>query len=333
MFTWGTDWIVTLQQQAWLAGGLRAITWLGSEEFFLLVMPALYWCVSRRLGLGMAVMLIGSNAVNNLLKLALHLPRPYWVDARVRAMSSETTYGLPSGHAQHAVAIWGYLASQARPRLRPALAWTLALILIGLISFSRLYLGMHFPLDVVGGWLAGGALLWAMWRWQRPAAAWLAGLSLGRQLLMAILVSVVYLGLGVGTLAALGGTTDPAAWASNAAVTQAEPIAPRDAENVANSAGLLLGLGVGMALANRYVRFEAGGPWTKRAARFVIGVIGMLLCWRGLALIFPSEPEAVDFVFRYVRYALTALWALFAAPWVFMKIGLAEAEEKQRVLA
>src|SRR5690349_8360956 len=118
LFNWGTDLIVALQQQGWLADPLLAVTWLGSEEFFLLVMPALYWCVSRSLGQSVAVLLISSNALNNLLKLAWHLPRPYWVDARISALSSETTYGLPSGHAQHAVAIWGYLASQVR-RPRP----------------------------------------------------------------------------------------------------------------------------------------------------------------------------------------------------------------------
>jgi membrane-associated phospholipid phosphatase len=332
LVNWGIDWIVALQQLAWLAAGMRAVTWLGSEEFFMLVMPALYWCVNRRLGLGMAVMLIASNALNGLVKLLLHLPRPYWVDTRVQALNSETSYGLPSGHAQNAAAIWGYLASQGR-RWRPAVAWALALILIGLISVSRPYLGVHFPMDVLGGWVLGGLLLWAMLRWQAPAEAWLARAGLGRQILVAVVVSVVYLALGVATLASLGGVTDPPEWQVNAALTQAEPIAPRDSESVANNAGLLLGLGVGLALANRYAQFHAGGAWTQRAARFVLGVIGMLICWRGLALVFPSTPEAVDFAFRYVRYALTALWAIYGAPWVFLRLGLASAEERSYAAA
>lgn len=329
---WGVDWIVRLQRQGWLIAPMQAVTWLGSEEFFLLVMPALYWCVNRRLGLGMAVMLIGSNAVNNVLKLLLHLPRPYWVDPRVQALSSETTYGLPSGHAQNALAIWGYLASRVRA-LSPALVWLLALVLIGLISVSRVVLGMHYPTDVAGGWLVGAVLLGAMWQWQAPAAAWLGRLRLRQQLLLAVLVSAVYLVVGVSVRAAISGTPDPASWAATAWISQEEPIAPRDSESIANAAGLLLGLGLGMALAHHGARFDAAGPWGKRAARFVIGLIGMLVCWRGLALIFPSEPEAVDFAFRYLRYALTALWALYGAPWVFLRTGLAAAEAPQRVMA
>jgi hypothetical protein len=192
---------------------------------------------------------------------------------------------------------------------------------------------MHFPMDVVGGWLLGGLLLWAMLRWQAPAEAWLARIGLGRQVLAAVVVSVIYLALGVAVLAALGGVTDPPEWPVNAALTQAEPIAPRDSEGVANNAGLLLGLGLGMALANQHARFDAGGPLPRRVARFVLGVIGMLICWRGLALVFPSQPEAVDFAFRYVRYALTALWALFGAPWVFLRLGLASAEERRYAAA
>jgi hypothetical protein len=185
---------------------------------------------------------------------------------------------------------------------------------------------MHFPMDVVGGWVAGAAVLWALWRWQAPVTVWLKGLGLPRQILVAVLVSGAYAALAAGTLAALGGTSDPAAWPANAALTQAEPIVPRDPESVANAAGMLLGLGVGLALAERWARFDASGPWGKRAVRFLIGVVGILLCWRGLALIFPTEPLPVALAFRYVRYALIVAWALFGAPWVFVKLGLASPE-------
>ncbi len=329
---WGTDLIAAWQQVPWLAGAMLGVTWLGSEEFFLFVMPVVYWCVNRRLGAGLAVMLIASNVLNVLLKLNFHLPRPYWVDPRVRALASETTYGLPSGHAQHAVAVWGYLASQAG-RARPALAWGLALVLIALISVSRVYLGMHFPADVLGGWLAGALLLWALWRWQAPATAWLKRLGLGPQVLAALAVSLIYAALAAGVLAATNTTADPTAWAANAALSQAEPIDPRNPETAANAAGMLLGLGVGLALAERWARFDARGGLGQRAARFLIGVLGMLLFWRGLALIFPVDPLPLALALRYVRYALTVIWALYLAPWVFMKLGLAQAEEPQRVLA
>ncbi len=325
LMTWGIELIVALQRIPGLTAAMQLFSQLGTEEFFLIVMPAIYWCVNARLGAGLAVALITSNALNGLLKMALHLPRPYWVDTRVRALSSETSYGLPSGHAQNAMAVWGYLASQVA-RVRPALAWGLALGLIFLISLSRVYLGMHFPTDVVGGWVVGAALLWAVWRWQAPVTEWLKRQSLAQQVLVAVLVAAVYVALAAGALALAGGSVDAGAWATNAAATQAEPIAPRSPNGLASAGGMILGLGVGLALAHRWARFEAGGPWGKRVARFVIGAVGLLLFWRGLALVFPDDPLALALALRYVRYALTALWAIFLAPWVFVKVGLAERE-------
>ena len=328
LMQWGVSFILWFQ--AWpvnLAAPMRLMTLLGTEEFFLLVMPALYWCVSAELGLRLAGLLIGSDALNSLVKLAFHLPRPSWIDPRVRALTSETSYGLPSNHAQTAAAIWGFLGAEAGRRM-PARRWlapVLAITLILLISLSRVYLGVHFPSDVLAGWLVGGLLLWAYWRWQPAVSRWLAGLGLAPQVALAMLVSVVYLALAAGAYA-LAGPADPAEWVGQAAAAapDAEPIDPRSAETTTNSAGMLLGLGAGAACAVRWARFNAGGPWGQRALRFLLGVAGILLFWRGLALVLPTEPLAVGLAFRYLRYALTVYWALFLAPWLFLKLRLAD---------
>jgi hypothetical protein len=131
------------------------------------------------------------------LKLAFHLPRPYWIDRRVLALAAESSYGLPSGHAQDAVAIWGFVAAQ----LRRPWAWAAALVLVLLISLSRVYLGVHFPTDVLGGWVSGGILLFAFVRWEQPVTAWLRRLNLWPQIALAFGLSLVYLALTGGALA------------------------------------------------------------------------------------------------------------------------------------
>ncbi|MBI2613113.1 phosphatase PAP2 family protein [Candidatus Kaiserbacteria bacterium] len=73
---------------------------------------------------------------------------------------SEDTFSFPSGHAAFSIALYGFLAYLAWKQLpRPqAIAVTVfAALLIGLIGFSRLYLGLHFVSDVLGGYLIGGA--------------------------------------------------------------------------------------------------------------------------------------------------------------------------------
>ena len=144
---WGISLVLALQNIGGLEGVMQFFTFLGSEEFFLLVLPLVYWCVDAAVGARGAVVLVASVALNGLLKLVFHLPRPYWIDRRVQAMASETSYGLPSGHAQNAAALWSFLAAQMKRQW----AWAVALALIFFISLSRLYLGVHFLTDSLGG--------------------------------------------------------------------------------------------------------------------------------------------------------------------------------------
>lgn len=316
--------ILALQTVGWLAAPMQFFTFLGTEEFFLIIMPALYWCVDAGLGQRLAVILIASNGLNHLLKLAFHLPRPYWVDARVHALTIETSYGLPSGHAQNGLAVWGFVAAQMKRRW----AWIAALALVGLISLSRIYLGVHFPGDVLGGWMVGGVLLWAFVRWERRAGEWLNRLVVTSQLGLALALSLVYLALAGGVLTAIAPMPDPTGWEQNAHAaappSDDEPaIDPRNPESPVSTAGLMFGLGSALALSKR-ARFDARGPWGKRLARFVIGLIGVLIFWLGLRAVFPEGTDLIALALRYVRYALTMFWAVYVAPWVFLKTRLAE---------
>ena len=327
LMQWGTDIVVALQAFPGLTGLMEFFTFLGTEEFFLLLMPALYWCIDAGLGLRLAVALTASGSLNELLKLAFHLPRPYWVDSRVQALGTEPSYGLPSGHAMNAVSVWGFIATQ----LKKNWAWAAALALILLISLSRLYLGVHFPTDVLGGWVFGAGLLWAFLRWEQNARAWLGRLTLLQQIGLAFVVSLVYLALAAGILTAMTGMPDPPEWEQTAQATSPveadeAAIAPRNPESPVSSAGILFGLGAALALVSRSARFDAKGPWRKRAVRFVVGLIGVLIVWRGLALVFPDGLSLLALVFRYIRYALTLVWALYLAPWVFLRTRLAEAQ-------
>lgn len=326
---WGIGLILALQASLpGLAGLMRGFSFLGSEEFFLLAMPVLYWCVSAPLGARIAVLLITSDALNSLLKLAFHLPRPYWVEARVQALASETSYGMPSGHAQTAVAVWGGLAAQLKRRW----VWLVALVIIALISFSRMYLGVHFPADVLAGWLVGALLVWAFAKWESALVARLRALNVWVLLGLALAVSLIYLALVSGALLMTVAAPDPPQWGLSAAQATQTPVGeaainPRDPESPVSAAGRLFGLGASLALMahTTRARFNAGGPWVKRGLRFGVGVLGVLVFWLGLKAIFPEGTSALALTLRFVRYTLIVLWALYFAPWVFVRLRLAEA--------
>lgn len=84
-----------------------------------------------------------------------------------------------------------------------------AFVLTFLVGFSRLYLGVHFVHDVLAGWLIGGLLLYLVMRFWDPAVAWLKGKSLGQQVMIAFVISMIFLAIGVWNTARLDGYSFP----------------------------------------------------------------------------------------------------------------------------
>ena len=138
----------------------QLFTTLGSEYFYMALLPFIYWCVDRRRGHQLAFLFLVSMWVNGLVKDLANMPRPSVALDGVRALARESSPGFPSGHAQGAMTVFGYLFAEF------PMAWlrVVAVLLIVLIAFSRPYLGVHFPGDTLGG-LAIGLLLVALFRW------------------------------------------------------------------------------------------------------------------------------------------------------------------------
>ena len=314
---WGTDQIVALQ-----AGGrlvltqtMESFTFLGAELFYLLIMPAVLWCFSASLGIRLGLSLLLSAGTNAVLKLAFGLPRPFWVDGRIGALSIETSFGLPSGHAQNAIVLWGYLAYQVR---RWWAAWA-ALLLTLAISFSRVYLGMHFPADVVAGWIIGGVILALFILLERPIARWLKQRVLPARIGVAVVFSFGLLGLGWLAAQAAAGSDLPPDWAANfhRALGATIPFGPGSLEDIVAGAGALLGFAVGAILLDAWGRFTDGRGFWLRWARFFVGLVGVLALQLGLVALLP-EGEA----FRFARYALLGLWISYGAPRAFAALRL-----------
>jgi hypothetical protein len=278
-------------------------------------MPAALWCYSASLGTRLGLALLISAGTNTILKLAFALPRPFWVDPRVKALSVETSFGLPSGHAQNAVVLWGYLAYQ----IRRWWATVAALMLILAISTSRFYLGMHFPADIVAGWIVGAVVLVLFILGEKPLARWLKGRRLATRLGLAAGLALGMLGLGL--VAAQNGLARPlpAEWAENyrQALGPAIPFFPASVEDLVSGTGALLGFGVGAVLLDAWGGFSTqSGGWL-RLARFFVGVVGVLALQLGLDLVFP-EGET----FRFFRYGLIGLWIAYGAPRAFVALRI-----------
>jgi undecaprenyl-diphosphatase len=145
----------------WLGEPMRLVTALG---YYYVVVPLLAVAVFvfyRRGWRLSAVLLVvstgGSIVLTTVLKGVFQRTRPELFDSGYQA----SFYSFPSGHATVAVGFYGMLTVILAYRLRDAARWAVVgcgLLLVLLIGFSRLYLGVHYPTDVLAGYLS--ALLW-----------------------------------------------------------------------------------------------------------------------------------------------------------------------------
>lgn len=262
------------------------LSFLGSEEFFLLLFPILYWVVDKRFTLRFALLFLLSTGLSDLLKIAFAQPRPD--PARVAVLATETTNGMPSGHAQNAVATWGYIAYLSSQRW----VWVSMVLLILGISFSRLYLGVHFIGDIVVGWLIGLLLMVGFIRLTPLVSAWSQRQPAG------VLVAVI-------TLLPLLLFILP------------------ETETIPRAIGAATGALWGGVADYRRLRFhEWGATYVQSALRLLIGLVVMLLIWRGLKPFLDLWGTFGVFV----RYALIGLWLTGGAPLVFVRLNLAPQE-------
>jgi len=315
----GIDFVVFIQGLGnWLEGPMRFFTFLGSAEFFFLAFPALYWSIDSALGLRVAYMLMANSALIDLSKLALAGPRPYWVSDRVMAFAGETSFGVPSGHAGRAVALWGTLATH----LRKGWAWVTALVLIFFIGFSRIYLGVHFLHDVLLGWTLGALLLWLLTTQWGRLSAWLRGQSFCGQAGLALAVSLAYPLIAALIVQAHAGYELDPAWIPNILRAGPELPEPLALGGVVSMGGLFFGFSLGLAWMEKQGGFRASGTLTKRVLRYVLGVLGVGILWFGLGQVLPHGEDLASQILRYLRYALTGAWVTGGAPWLFFRFSL-----------
>ena len=127
---------------------MSIVTHLGEETFFMLAALIVFWCVDKRKGYYLLTVGFVGTLINQWLKIACRIPRPWVQDPNfsiVEAARAEATgYSFPSGHTQAAV---GYLGGIARFTDRIWLR-IVCIVLAVITAISRMYLGVHTPLDV-----------------------------------------------------------------------------------------------------------------------------------------------------------------------------------------
>ncbi|MBP7963244.1 MAG: phosphatase PAP2 family protein [Caldilineaceae bacterium] len=284
-----------------LDGFFKAATFLGEADFFLLLVPIFFWLINKRFGRNLAYLLVLSSVLFTGIKNILKMPRP----PVALHLIEQAGYGFPSGHAVNAVSLWGYMGVIWHGLGR--WVWPLVLVVMGAEAFSRLYLGVHYPLDSVGGLILGGLILFLWTRWEGRLAQWAGRLSLGQVVGGSALLALAVLFLVPGD--------------------GSYPV-----QDAATLGGLVLGANVGFHMEAHRVRFATAGSWMQLAGRLVLGFVVLMVVREGLALVFGvvlPDYETIVWVertLRFVRYGVVGLTLTWWIPALFVRLGLAKTE-------
>lgn len=284
------------------------ITQLGEETAFLVLALIVYWCVDKRKGYYLMAVGFAGTMINQFLKLWFRIPRPWVLDPDFtileQAREAATGYSFPSGHTQMAAGTFGCLAVTTKKKVISVICITLAV----LVAFSRMYIGVHTPADVLTSVVIACLLIVMLrpvaTRWEeKQMKAVLAGLLI---LAVGLLVFVEYYPLGEVDAHNL----------------------ESGMKNAYTMQGSLIGMAVVYLAERKYVNFETKAVWWAQLLKVILGLVLVLLVKEGLRS--PLEMVMPVYTARAARYFLIVVTAGLLWPMTFRWFGKLGAKHELR---
>ena len=284
------------------------ITHLGEETIFIVVGLIFYWCINKKQGYFLFFVGLFGTVVNQFLKLWFRIPRPWVKDPEftiVKSARAEATgYSFPSGHTQSSVGLFGGIAATRKEKVIKAIMLVLCL----LVPFSRLYLGVHTPLDVGVSILVAVVLIFAF--------KFLTDWAMKKPMNMRILMYSI-LALCVGFVLFVEFYNFP----SDIDTQNYES----GLSNGYKMLGTFLGLYISFEIDNKYVQFKTGGHILVQILKTSLGLVPLILIKSLLKepLLALCGGHAVANGIRYLLIGLFAgiIWPLTFKLFAKIKIG------------
>ena len=275
------------------------ITHLGEETLFLVIAILFFWCINKREGYFILITGLVGTVVNQMAKLFFRIPRPWVLDPNFdiieSARAEATGYSFPSGHTQNIAGTYGAIAAYNPSKRKTAICVTIVV----LVAFSRMYLGVHTPLDVIVSLLIALALILLL----RPCFATEEGFK--RSMPFVVIGSVVISLAFLAYVLLISGDAS---------------LDPHNYQSGLKNACTLLGCTAGLVLVHfidsKFINFRTDARWYVQVIKLVLGLLGVLVIKSGLSApltaIFGNE-----FVARAVRYFLIVAFAGAVWPLTF----------------
>ncbi len=235
-----------------------AITYIGDEIFFLVFAILFFWCINKRQGYYILVTGVVGSVINQWLKIACRIPRPWIIDPGFKPVESAveraTGYSFPSGHTQNVTGTFGCIARYNRKKwLRIT-----CIVIIALVSFSRMYLGVHTPKDVLVSLGVATVLVFLFYEVFKTEER-------QRRFMDILVVASVALSIGFILYAFLIPEASFTTEADIAALGSAR-------KNASTLIGCLAALVIVYPLDKFVIKFETDARWYSQAIKLIIGV-------------------------------------------------------------
>ena len=255
------------------------VTMLGEEYFYILVLGFFYWCINKEEVRYLVMVITFSSVLNGALKEIVNSPRPFMVE-EVRALRTETAHGFsfPSGHVQIVASFYGALAH----RYKKVWLWLVAFVVVILVGLSRVYLGVHWPRDVIGGIIFAALSVFIISRIEVHEKK--QGVSWPYFVLFALVVSSMLL---------------------------------LKSETYIKATGAFLGFMMGYLVEDYYVKFDVRNGLFGQILKFILGIALTLAIFEGLKAVLPGSN-----LYVFIRYFATIFSVAAVIPWIYTKIGL-----------
>lgn len=227
----------------------QLITICGEQMVLVLIISIIYWVKDKKFGEYIAYAVLTSVLVNCVVKDIFKFKRPIGEEGiRTLREKTATGYSFPSGHTQGAGSFYGAMAIYIKKKVM----YIIAIIMIILIGFSRLYLGVHYPKDVIVGGILGVLISYICYNIYNKYE---------NKIMVYTITFIIFL----------------------PALTFAH------SEDFIKGLGAYFGFLIGMFIEKRYVNFSVEGKGINKVIRVVIGVLILLCLQKGLKIVLPSE--------------------------------------------